>query len=115
MSNMVGKGVQDRQYAIMENIAAIAMQIGLSGKRQAAYDAAADGMGGFSGFYQGAIELGTALEKYVDVNKVVWGENADWILTVENLTGTLLFFMIESRRLPLADEQIELVRTSIMK
>jgi hypothetical protein len=110
---MADKGVQDRQYAIMENIAAIAMQIGLSGKRQAAYDAAADGMGGFSGFYQAAIELGTMLEKYAEDKRILWDNNADWVKTVENLTGTLLFFMIEAKRLPLADEQVEMVKGSI--
>ena len=98
---------------IMENIAAIALGIGASKNRITAYESAADSMGGFVGFYEAAVELGTDLERYSRKRKIDWGNQADWILTTENLVDGLLDFMIKRKRLPLEDERLQLIRGSI--
>jgi hypothetical protein len=102
-------------YDVAESIAAIAMNIGLYRKRESAYRAAGPNMGGFPGFYQGAIEMGIALDEYAAKNKIIWGENADWIQATKELGNNLLDFMIESHRLPHEDERLKLVKASILR
>lgn len=104
---------QSSDYGVMENVAAIAMNIGTSSKKDDAYTAAADGMGGFPGFYQAAVEMGISLEKYAEARKIVWGEHADWILTTENVAEALLNFMIRQGRLPDESDRISIIKKNI--
>jgi hypothetical protein len=102
-------------WGTMENVAAIAMHVGGSKKKDAAYDAAGEYMGGFPGFYQAAVEIGVSLEEYSEKHKITWGEQADWILTTEELSDKLLDFMIENRRLPGGNERDKLIKASIQE
>jgi hypothetical protein len=100
-------------WGVMESVAAIAMNMGESKKKGAAYDAATDSMGGFPGFYQAAVEMGISLEDYAEAHKITWGEGADWIATTDNVAGALLNFMIQSKRLPLEDERLQIIKKNI--
>jgi hypothetical protein len=51
-------------------------------------------------FYQVAIEAGTALENYAKKHKVSWGDNADWILTIESYAPAILDYAIKHRAWP---------------
>lgn len=104
---------ESANLGVMESVAAIAMNMGESKKRQAAYDAATDSMGGFVGFYQAAVEMGVSLENYAEKNKITWGDQADWIETTDRLGDKLLDFMIRKERLPLDDERVELIKFNI--
>lgn len=100
-------------YGVMENVAAIAMNIGASKKRDAAYAAAADSMGGFPGFYQAAVEMGVSLEQYATARKIAWGDHADWILTTENVSEALLNFLIRQARLPDESDRASIIKKNI--
>jgi hypothetical protein len=100
-------------WGVMESVAAIAMNMGESKKKGAAYDAATDSMGGFPGFYQTAVEMGISLEGYAEAHKIIWGEGADWINTSDQVAERLLEFMIDNGRLPLADERTEIIKANI--
>lgn len=96
--------------SLLETVAAIAMGMGESKRRQAAYDAASDSMGGFPGFYQAAIEMATSLERYAADRKIVWGEHADWILTTDNVAEGLISFMARKARLPDEKERERIIK-----
>jgi hypothetical protein len=69
-------------YQHHENIAAIALDMGAHKLYHQVYKTAAEGHG-FPIFFQVAIEAAGALERVEKKLKIKWGENADWILTVE--------------------------------
>jgi hypothetical protein len=99
-------------YELAETIAAIAINLGQSNKYMKAYDA----VEGFGGFYQGAAEMGIALEGYAKMNKIVWGEGFDWIATTERVAEYILDFMIRARRLPASTkEKTDLIEASIVR
>lgn len=104
---------ESANWGVMESVAAIAMNMGESKKREAAYDAASESMSGFPGFYQAAIEMGVSLEDYAEEHKITWGEGADWVFTTDSLADALLEFMIQKGRLPLTDERVRLIKESI--
>lgn len=99
----------------MESVAAIAMHIGMHKGRKQAYEAAGESMAGFVGFYQAAREMGISLEEYADKRGITWGEDADWILTIDSLGDYLVGFMIDEGRLPNAKERADLVKNSIVR
>jgi len=100
-------------YGTMENVAAIAMNLCDSKKKDQAYAAAADSMGGFPGFYRAAVEMGISLEKYVEARRIVWGDHADWILTTEAVSEAILSFMIRNGRLPDESDRAAIIKKNI--
>ena len=98
----------------VENVAAIAFHMGQSPDWQAAYNAAADSMGGSVGFYQAAMEMAVSLDEYASAKGIEWGGDADWIQTTEALAEKLLGFMIKERSLPSAKERTGLIKASVI-
>jgi hypothetical protein len=82
-------------FAEAENVAAIAMHFGTSATRESAYENYVTGAGGFPEFYQVAIQAGIALERVGQNLKITWGENADWIETVEVFAEAILKAMAD--------------------
>ena len=97
-------------YEIVENVAALGVEIGRDSKRyDAAYKYAGEKIGGFPGFFSVIISAGEELDR-LDVD---WGGDADWPITVEKLGTALLDFMIKERRAPHATEMKRLADESL--
>lgn len=102
-------------YAVAENVAAIAMEMASHRETfERAYEAAGKNMGGFPGFYQIAIDAAIALEEAAEARKVVWGEDADWIRTTENLANMIMGFMAV-RGAPNPQDLVDLAKDSIVR
>lgn len=101
---------------VMENIAAIAMCMGNSREKlERANRLTGDAIEGSAGIHRAAVDMAVELELYGREHKIFWGQDADWILTVETIAETLLIFIAETKRVPYADERKEIVRTSLTK
>lgn len=98
---------------VTENAVAIAMHLGMSELRDAAYQAAADQMGGFVGFYPVAAEAGEVIEELSKKEDISWGDQADWILTIESYADAILKLMANKRRVPSKVELGTLAKQSI--
>jgi hypothetical protein len=97
----------------LETAAAIAWNMGSSNRWRLAYNAAADSMGGFPGFYQASVEMALSLEKYAKAKNIEWGQNADWLLTTEAVAEEILKFMIANDRIPDESERTKIVKKNI--
>lgn len=82
-------------FAEAENVAAIAMHFGEDPARESAYKNYISDAGGFPEFYQVAIQAGMALERVGKRLKIEWGNDADWIETVEVYSRSILKAMGE--------------------
>jgi hypothetical protein len=96
----------ERSFAELENVAAIAMEWGRDKKRyDRVYRELGERYGGFVMFYQVAIEAALALETYARTRRIRWGENADWILTIENFAPAILDYAIQDHAWPSTSDQ----------
>ena len=105
-----------RNFIDMETAAALAWEMGVSPELwRPAYNAAASSMGGFPGFYYASVEMAMTLEEYAKAENIAWGEDADWILTVQAIAHDLLRFMTKNERLPRKDERVKIVKKNISR
>lgn len=103
------------QYAVAENVAAIALEFGAhEALRMRAYNSALADSDGFVGFYQVAIEAGEVLEK-VGGGKRRWGDEFDWIATTERYANQLLTFMVDNGHLPSRNSLIDIAKKSLVR
>lgn len=98
---------------LAENAAAIAMHFGMSPLREEAYHRAGESMGGFPGFYRLAIEAGAILEELAKKEDFSWGDDADWLQTVEAYADGILQSMAKNKRIPSKDELTTLAKVSL--
>jgi hypothetical protein len=97
-------------FAEAENVAAIAMEWGRDKARfEKVYKAVGEAYGGFPMFYQAAIEAALALERYAVKRKISWGNDADWILTIENYAPAVLEYTIKNHAWPSTVEQFNAI------
>jgi hypothetical protein len=98
---------------LAENAAAIAMHFGMSPLREEAYHKAGESMGGFPGFYRAAIEAGEVLDLVAKQEELSWGDDADWIQTVEAYADRILQAMAKNKHVPSKDELLVLAKESL--
>ena len=99
-------------FAVAENIAAIAMEMAASKKRERAYKSALGDVG-FPEFYQVAIRAAIALEKVATKKGIEWGDQADWIATTEAVADAILQWMIDAGTSPAGERLDSMVEASI--
>jgi len=105
-------GMTDKEYGFCENVAAIAMEFGASPKYNTAYKKAAHS-GGFPVFYRIAINAAMALDRAEKKLKIHWGDNADWVITIETLAKVILSSAIAEEDFPSQDELNAMAEESI--
>jgi hypothetical protein len=86
-----GVEVKNLNFSEAENVAAIALEFGASKLFDKAYRSKhIEAAGGFPEFYQVAIHAAVALEKVANRKKIVWGETADWVITIQAYSNAIL-------------------------
>lgn len=103
-------------YAVAQNVAAISLEMG--GNKALwnwAYDAIQKGDGGTTDIVDSILDVSAALEDVIEKDKLKWGEDVEWMDTVEKLAERLLRFMSGNGNVPTYDECLILARQSLVR
>jgi len=97
-------------YQFAEDIAALGINFGFSKY----YERVRDAVGGNSAdFYSAAIHAAMAMELVVKRERITWGENAEWPLSIDNFSDAIMGYALRKGNFPSHDEFEQLAKDSI--